>query len=182
MKFFALETDTDALKKRFLTEGEEEVTTVYYHGLSFAFAMIRQTLFTVIIAAIAIGAFISGVPPWGLLVTTFLVWFFFVFLNAFTAYVDWYYDFVIITTDKVVLVNQSSIFKQNIKPINLDNFASVSTDTQFFDIFDFGSVSLHLKEGTGADITLKYIPRAEEVTAILADCVTKYQRRNIQRA
>jgi hypothetical protein len=94
------------------------------------------------------------------------------------AYIDWTYDFIIITTDKVILVDQTSIFKQEIMPLHLENIGGISTFTQYMDIFPFGGISIHLKEGKGGeDVMLKYVPRAKEVAGTLSDVVTTYQRR-----
>jgi len=83
-----------------------------------------------------------------------------------------------ITTDKILLVDQTSIFKREIKPIHLENVGGVSTETQFWDLFRFGALCLHLKEGLGGQsITKKYVPYAQRVAGILSDVVTAYQRR-----
>jgi hypothetical protein len=53
----------------------------------------------------------------------------------------------------------------------------VSTQTQYWNIFPFGIVSVLLKEGLGGDrIVKKFVPRAQEVAAKISEVVTKYQR------
>jgi hypothetical protein len=107
-----------------------------------------------------------------------LLWFVFVFFNLIKAYIDWAYDFILITTDKVILLDQTSFFKREIKPIHIENIGGVSTETQFWDIFPFGTLCIHLKEGMGGqNITKYYVPRARKVAGILSDVVTKYQRK-----
>jgi hypothetical protein len=101
MRIFALETDTEKLKKRFLSEGEQEVMMTYYHGLSFFFASLREMILTIILVAIGIAATVWGVPLGWTVGLLFLLWFVFVFFNLLRAYIDWTYDFILVTTDKI---------------------------------------------------------------------------------
>lgn len=177
MRFFALETDTAKLKRKFISEGEQEVLMTYYHGLSFFFASLREMIITILLVAIGIVAGVWGAPPGWTVGILFLLWFVFVFFNLLKAYIDWAYDFILVTTDKIIFVDQTSIFRQEIKPLNLENVGGVSVQTQYWNIFPFGIVSVHLKEGLGGDrIVKKYVPRAEEVAAKISEVVTKYQR------
>lgn len=178
MRFFALDTNIENIKQRYMAQGEKEIMTVYYHGMSFFFAVIRQTIFTVIIFAIGLAGGIAGIPLGGLIGVLFFIWFFFVFNSILKAYLDWNHDFIFITTDKIVLYDQTSVFHHMVTPINMENFASVSSSTQFFNVFNFGALELNLKEGAGERIVLKYIPHAGHVAAQISQCVTTYQRRN----
>lgn len=177
MRIFALETDTEKLKKRFLSEGEQEVLMTYYHGLSFFFASVREMILTIFLVTAGVVAVMLNAPLGWTVSVLFLLWFVFVFFNLLRAYIDWAYDFILVTTDKIIFVDQTSIFRQEIKPLNLENVGGVSTKTQFWDIFPFGIVSVHLKEGLGGDkIIKKFIPRAQEVAAKISEVVTRYQR------
>ncbi|KKW32576.1 MAG: hypothetical protein UY77_C0019G0025 [Candidatus Uhrbacteria bacterium GW2011_GWA2_53_10] len=180
MHIFALETDVNKIKQRFCHggEGEKEVFMTYYHGLSFFFAILREMLITTVLAALGVAGWIYQWPVWWTVWILASVWFVLVFFNIIKAYIDWAYDFILITTDKIILVDQTSFFKQEIKPIHLENVGAVSTRTQYWDIFPFGVVCIHLKEGLGGDrITKKYIPHASKVAGILSEVVTEYQRR-----
>lgn len=177
MRILALETDVGKIKKQFLSEGEQEVLMTYYHGLSFFFASLREMLLTILLLGIGIAAVSWGAPVVWTIAILFGIWIVFVFFSLLKAYIDWAYDFIFVTTDKVIFVDQTSFFRQEIKPLNLENVGGVSTKTQFWDIFPFGTVSLHLKEGLGGDrIVKKYVPRAQEVAAKISEVVTRYQR------
>jgi hypothetical protein len=177
MRIFALETDTERLKRDFLYEGEREVLTVRYHWFRFFLATLLPALFTILIVAAAIGAWSAGLAGWIAVLAGFLVWLVAVFPALLRSFVDWRYDFAFVTTDKVVLVDQSSLFRQSITPINMENFASVSTETQFWNLLPFGTLHFHLKSGIGQDLLLTHIGRAEHVAAQIANAVTEYQRR-----
>ncbi len=178
MRVFALETDPDKIKRQFLSPGEREVLFTRYHALSFFFACIREILITVALFGIGVFALFQGWPMFWITGALAMTWAVFVFFSIFKAYIDWMYDFIFATTDKVVLVDQTSFIRRKINPIHLDNIGSVTAVTQFWGIFNFGIIKLHLKEGLGGDtITLRYVPNATEVVAKIADVVTNYQRR-----
>lgn len=177
MHIFALETDVGKIKKQFLSEGEQEVLMTYYHGLSFFFASLREIATTIVLFAIGVVAVVWGAPLGWTVGVLFVFWFLFVFFNLLRAYIDWAYDFILVTTDKVIFMDQTSIFRHEITPINMESVGGVSTGTQFWNVFPFGTLTVHLKEGFGNErITKKYVPRAQEVAAKISEVVTKYQR------
>ena len=111
-----------------------------------------------------------------------VIWFFFVFSSLLKIYIDWRYDFIVVTTDKVILVDQTLFFKQQIMPIHVENIGGISTFTQFWDIFPFGGMFIHLKEGLGGkDVEVKYVPHAQVLAGKISDVVTRYQRHNYQK-
>lgn len=179
MKIFALETDIQKIKERYChgRDGECEVLFTRYHGLSFLFAILREIIITIILFTIGImGAVWGWSMDWtiGILV---IVWVIFVFFNVLKAYIDWMYDFIFVTTDKVVLVDQTSFFRREVKPIHIENIGGVSMHTQFGGIFPFGAIHIHLKEGEGGgDIEKYYVPNAENVSSKISAIVTAYQR------
>jgi GNAT superfamily N-acetyltransferase len=59
-----------------------------------------------------------------------------------------------VTNEEVVFVDQSSLFHIKIRQMNLDNVASVSAESQFWNIFPFGKIHFDLKEGVGSSLTL----------------------------
>ena len=179
MQIFALQTDKNEIIRRFCHDhdGECVVLMTHYHGLSFLFASIREIFLTIILLAIGIVAWIFGFPMAWTLGILALLWFVLVFFNVSKAYLDWYYDFIIVTTDKIILVDQTSIFHRDVMPIHIENIGGISSFTQFWNIFPFGGLCIHLKEGRGGkDITKKYIPRSQEVAGKISDVVTRYQR------
>jgi len=178
MRIFALETDIEKIKACFLHAGENEVLTTRFHILSFFFAIIKEVVLTSMLLIFGLAGFMLNWPQnwvWGTIGVVFLGVAFPRFVKF---YIVWMFDFIMITTDKVLLVDQTSIFKREIKPIHLENIGGVSTETQFWDVFRLGALCLHLKEGLGGQsITKKYVPYAGRVAGILSDVVTAYQRR-----
>ena len=178
MRIFALETDTDVLKQEFLMQGEQEVLITFYHWFSFLIAIARDIVATVILIGVGVGAVLFGSAPlsWTIGIIG-AIWFVFVFFHLLRGYIDWAYDCILVTTDKIIFVDQGSIFRREIRPINVESVGGVSTKTQFWNVFPFGIVSIYLKEGVGGGtVEKKYIPHAEKVASIVSDVVTKYQR------
>lgn len=179
MRIFALETDVQKIIRRFCDEGECVRLVSPYHTLSFLFASLRDVVITVLLVGMGMFVWFMGWPMLPTVGILCFAWLVFVFFNFLKAYVDWLYDCLIVTDDKVILVDQTSVFQQEVKPIYVDNIGGISTTTQFWNVFPFGTVKIHLKEGLGGDtLSLKYVPRAEEVAAIISGIVTTYQRKN----
>lgn len=177
MHLFALETNVRKLKERFLSTEEREVRTVFYHGFRFLSTVLRDVLWTMLIVVIAVGLSFAGLPLFWIFPAAVIVWLFIVFRSLLRAYIDWKYDFILITTDKVIVVDQSSLFHQKVTPMNLENFASASAETQFWNLFPFGVLHFRLKEGVGDGVNLRYIPNAHDVAACISDAITTFQRR-----
>ena len=177
MRLFALETDIEKLKRRFLSSEEREIQTVFFHGFRFFLVLLRDILWTLLLIALAILAGYAGLSLAWLIPGAFFLWLIFTFRSLLRAYIDWRYDFILITTDKVIVVDQSSLFHQKVTPMNLENIASVSAETQFWDLFPFGVLHFNLKEGTGNGVNFRYIPHAHDVASSISDVTTTFQRR-----
>lgn len=177
MHIFALETDRSKILDRFCHEGECVIRMTYFHGMRFFLAILKEVGITAaLLGIVATGAYFS----WNMWWTSGIVgalWVGLAFFPMLKSYIDWYYDYIILTTDKVVLVDQTSLFKQEIKPIHIENIGSVATETQFLNLFNFGRIIINLKEGEGGQKIIKtYVPNAKEFAGLISDVVTKYQR------
>jgi len=177
MRILALETDAEKIKKQCLSEGEEVVLMTYYHALSFLFATLREIFITVTFFLIGVGLWYIDAPMVWVTGILFTLWFFFIFFNLMKAWIDWRYDFILVTTDKLVLVDQTSLIRQKINPIHLENIGSIASETQYWNLFGFGKVIVNLKEGEGGQfLRLSFVPNADQVASKISQTVTYYQR------
>ena len=177
MKIFALETNEQKLIKSFLSHGEEVILRVKFSSFLFILRTFKAILFTLIFVAVDVGLTSVGFPlVWDSLIL-FVFWLFFVFFRWLTAFIDWKFDVLLVTSEEVVVVDQSSLFHAHIRQMNLDNIASVSAETQFWNLFPFGKLHFDLKEGTGRALVLPYIPLATKVASVISDTIVAYQRR-----
>lgn len=178
MRIFALETDIKKVKDRFLTSGEHEIFTVHPHVMSFIWHIMWEIFVTVVLAASATYFVVEDILPISLTLTIFVAgWFLFVFFGLIEAYIDWKYDFIFLTTDKLIIVDQMSLFRKSITPINLENLGDVAAQTQWLNLFNFGIIHFALKEGSGPEIKLSFMPAADQLVAKIAEQITLYQRR-----
>lgn len=177
MRIFALETDNEKLAKSLITKEEDILLQIRFHPFLFIMRAVVWLFFTALIAAAGYGAWYVGLPLNVAVGAAAAVWFIFVFWRFLTAFIDWRFDVLILTSEKLVVVDQSSIFRRKIRQMNLENIATVSVDTQFWNILPFGIISFDLKEGVGQSLELKYIPHAPKVAAVINDALIAFEHR-----
>ncbi len=178
MRIFALETNIERIKERFLTKGEHEIFTAHPHGISFAWNIAWEICVTAVLLSASMYAVSQGVLSAATATTIFAIgWFAFVFFGLIEAYINWKYDFIFLTTDKLVIVDQASLFRKFITPISLENLGDVMSQTQWLDLFNFGIIHLALKEGNGPEIKLSFMPHADKLVSKISSQITLYQRR-----
>lgn len=177
MRFLALDTDIVRMQAKFLSPAETHVMTVFYHPFVLILKVIRGLLLSLLILGIA-GVMVAFTDlPVNLIVGLWcLVWLVTVPWPIVRSYIDLNYDFIYVTSDKLILVDQSTIVRQTITQMNMENVASVSSQTQLLNLFPFGIVRFQLKEGTGQEMKLRFIPHADVVADRISDAVTAYQR------
>lgn len=182
MRLFALQTNVNTLAKRFCEADEKVHHITRYHGLAFLGAIVKNTFLTVLIAAAA-GAAIWFAAPIGLVLSVAAgMWFVLVFFSILRAYLDWSYDVIIITSEKVIFVDQTSIFHRSITPVHVDNIGAIHTETQFANLLPFGILKISLKQGENKEFVRDYVPDVEQVAAAISSIVTQYQRSRGQEA
>lgn len=180
MKILALETDNEKAKKEILLSDEEEILSVRYHGLWFVARLMSPIVFLLIIGiAYAIPSFIFGIAfgfNWIAILSLLVVCVFVTFFPSLKAWIDWKYDGIILTDKRLIILNQTSIFKEDNRKMDLENVASVRAITQYWNVFPFGKLHIDLKEGVGRSIELPFVPNAARVARCISECVCKVQK------
>lgn len=178
MRFFALDTDiVERVRLRYCSESEKEIFLTHFHWMSFFFRTMREFLITMALGILVALAFAFDWPMLQGFLIAGSAWVVFVFFRILKALIDWRYDFLLLTSERMLIIDQTSFFQQKQQQIHLENIGGVSTSTQFLDIFPFGEITLHLKEGLGGDVVnILYVPEAERKASVIADTVAKYQR------
>lgn len=171
MRLFAIETNVEELKKKFIVENEKAVHVTHMHFLAFLVNIFWQTIMMAILAyAVLFGMAQGIIAPdfgfWTLVVFGLIYAYFFS-----SAHVAWKCNFIIITTQKVVLVEQRSMFFQKINPVHFTNINNTRVESQFAGIFKCGVLFIELKIGQqgGAHVQLKneYVPKPNDIAAII---------------
>lgn len=171
MRLFAIETNAEELKKKFIVENEEAVHVTHKHFLVFIVNVFWQTIVTAALTYVAMLGLAQGWMTMDIAAWTLGIWYviYLYFLSA--AHVAWKCNFIIITTQKVVLVEQRSMFYQKINPIHFTNINNTRVESQFAGIFKCGILFIELKVGQqgGAHVQLKneYVPKPNDIAAII---------------
>ncbi len=177
MKFLALQTNVGELKKQYIPEGEHEIMTVSRHPIRF---VIDFFFYTVIVFVIGYGLS-AGVLFWegdqgalvfaGLLALLGIVYFFAI-LNS---YISYRYNFLIITSDKIVVVGHTSFFGQKMDSVHLASILNTRFRTQFFGIVRCGILEIHMNELAGGGVmrtlVLPYIPSPDTVASAIENAM-----------
>lgn len=178
MKIFALETNIEKVKERFLAPGEHEIFLARPHIFLFLMRSIWRFVMTALLLFVGIYSVTIGLVSAEISVAFFFsTWVIFVFLGWVEAFIDWRYDFIFLTTDKLIIVEQMSLFRKSITPISIENLGDVLTQTQWLNLFNFGIIRFALKEGNGPEIVLRFMPHADALVAKISEQITLYQRR-----
>jgi hypothetical protein len=179
MKLFAVETNLGRLKAQFVNETEQEILSIYKH-IYYFYQSAFPVCFFYLMFLTGIGAMaVSGILPEailfaaaaGTLVAGFLL---------LSAYANWRYDFILFTTDKMVIFD-CALFRQSIEPVNLEHLSSVTGETKFGNLFGFGTLHFMLKdEHTRPELVADYIPDIAVTSARISDIITDFQRRKMR--
>ncbi len=180
MHIFALETDKEKLKRSFCGPEEKIVCIVNFHGFLFAVKAVVASFWTALIIGVVIAGSTFGLPAGILTGVAVLLWLLLIVRPLFRSFIDWKFDLLILTNGKLVVINQSSIFRQHVRQMNLENIASVNVETQFGNIFPFGRLCFDLKEGIGARVCLNYIPHPYHVSSCISDALIQYAKSQVQ--
>lgn len=179
MRFLALEADLRKLKRQFIAEGEEELLATTRH----AFTFILPMLWIVPLTAISIFAAATGLGmgmDFLFVSVSLYSWFAVALVLAMRAFIEWRYNFIVVTTEKIVVVDHRFVFSQMIRPIPLENVATTHTGSQYLGIGNCGYVTLHLSEvesGTNTQVRLDRLPKPDVIAGVIENArVLKNQR------
>ena len=172
MKFLALETNPRKLSEPFVVEGEKELLVTSHHFFLFFTRMILAGIITLL--AIGLGVLAATFLP--LLVTTIwiLVWGCYFLLQFLRHFVAWRYNFLIVTSDKIVLVEHRMFFHQAITPIHLTDIFSTAIESQYWGIVRCGSLRIAFKElaaGKRKELVVSHLPNPGGIAGIIDNAI-----------
>ena len=166
------------MRKAFIeSETEEELGICRYHFLLFLLPFLLHLPMSA--AAIVIlyvgGSVFNGTGT--LFYYLFLIlWLLFSFFQLLKHFVAWRFNSIIITSEKIILIQYKSVFYRDIDPIPLDNIISVRAETQFLGIFNCGILHFHLKEREAAstrELHFSYLKYAERYAGIIQKAIAR---------
>ncbi len=176
MRIFALETNRERLVQHVTSPGAKVLLCVCYHWVLFAVRFIVSMIVLALLigADLLISEFIDLPILWVQAVFALPI-LLFVVIPIINAFIDWQFDCLILTSDELIVIDQTSIVKVKIRQMDLDNVASVAFESQFWNLLGFGKLVFELKEGTGKSLVLPYIPHADRVSSMISNAVSAHQ-------
>ncbi len=184
MRFLALQTDVNVLKKQFILQDEQEILTTTHHPFVFLFPAFGTTLIALPLIALIGYAFVAA-PSTNLeLLTgiTLLIAMLVYGYLLFKWYIDWCYNFLIVTTDKIIVITHMSIFYQHVNPIHLDNLMSVKCESRFLGVWHCGLLHITLREkqkgGPNVDVVVHYIHKPETIASAIEHGMSLLQQKS----
>lgn len=179
MRFFALETDLRKTVYSLKGRDEPAILFVQRHWMPLVFAVLRAAASLAACVAVVLLLRTVGVEaPWsGVPILAWLAW---AAVDGLRAYIDWRYTFLFMTAEKLVFVEQHLWTWRRLTPITLNNVLSVTVESQFWELFPFGSLCVHLRDPNLTSIVFRYAPRPQRIARKIAKVVTSYNRNRSQ--
>lgn len=182
MRFLALQTDIGLLKKQFIPEGENEILTVTRHFMKFFTEFFGMTSFALLITttlSFGVQFLIGTLEP--ILVYGFIaIIFVFYAYQIVKSYIAWRYNFLIVTSEKLIIIHHESFLHEYVNTIHLDNIRSTRFESQFFGIFRCGILSIDLLELAGGStqvLVLSYIPAPDTIASAIEHAIALKQQK-----
>ena len=159
-----------------MSRNEELVLAVRYSRFIYLLGIVAQILVTLIVIGITTALLLyTALPAQWVLLSTSIIWVLFVLFPILYKYIHWFYSFVLVTKERLVIVNQVSIVHREVTEVSLENFARVAAETQFWNVFPFGILHFTMREENSEPVSLHYVPHAEDAAKKIADVVTTFQ-------
>ena len=181
MHILALETNLGKLKKQFLAEGEEELLSTTRHIFAFLIPIFWSSLLTIFLLSAGIAAIATGIVAAPLASLFLLAWLLFFLYQIAATVIHWRYHFLVVTTEKVVVIKHRSFFYQDIFPLHLENIISTRSESQFFGIGNCGTVQLTLEQkkelGSSQEVIVDYLPRPSVVAGVIENAIVLKKQR-----
>lgn len=175
MRIFALETNANVIKRRFIVEGEDELVTTAHHWVVFFAHSLLSYIVMAVLAAIGYAVMLSGVLPPDIALWLLVLWYVILFFITVNAFIQWKCNLLIVTTHKIIEVHQRSFFYAKITPTSLDNISSAHSESQFWGLFRVGKVYISLKQrlqGSSQEIVMNYMPAPSEIVSIIENALS----------
>lgn len=158
-----------------LHPGEKILLTLHHHWIS----IVGPALFTFffLIFPLAVFPFARGAENAELLVPFFFLlsslWLLIILLIGLSLWIDWYLDSLIVTTERVVNINQEGLFRHEVSEFRLERVQDVTIEVPHFLATILGYGNLTIQTAGEINFSIKEIPRVKEAK----DAILKYSKR-----
>lgn len=102
-----------------------------------------------------------------------LIWFLVVLLVAFSFWIDWYLDALVVTTKRIANINQRGLFRHEISEFRLERVQDVTIETPHFLATLLGYGNLVIQTAGEINVSIKEVPHTKEAK----DLILKYSKK-----
>lgn len=120
--------------------------------------------------------FLESVTGYALFVLFISAYYLFIILFTFTNFIDYYLDVWIVTSERVVNIEQKGLFRRELSEKELGRMQDITSDVKGFwaSLLEYGDVIIQTA-GETSHFVFKQVPHAEEVTRAISNVVAKYR-------
>lgn len=134
-------------------------------------------MFFFVIIPLAVFPFVLGAENTELLLPLFLflssLWLLVALLVGFSFWIDWHLDCLIVTTERVININQEGLFRHEVSEFRLERVQDVTIEIPHFLATVLGYGNLTIQTAGEINFSIKEIPRLKEAK----DMILKYSRK-----
>jgi hypothetical protein len=111
------------------------------------------------------------------------IYFLFIWMFLFNNFIDYYLDVWIVTTERIINIEQKNLFHRTIAEKNLDRMQDITSEVSGIipTFLNYGTVHIQTA-GTTERFIFKDVPNAPEVTQHILRIVDMHKQRAIKRA
>jgi hypothetical protein len=164
--------------------GEKIMLTLRRHWFVLFLIVARFVLFAVIPVLIFIFLYfeepeiLEGDISTPLLILSCSLYYLFIWMFLFNNFIDYYLDVWVVTTERIINIEQKNLFSRTISEKNLDRMQDITSEVKGIlkTFLNYGTIYIQTA-GTTERFIFKDVPNAPQVTQQILKIVEDYRRR-----
>jgi len=181
--------------ERDLKPGEKIVLRVRRHWASFVLSLIQPIIVLAFITACLVGLVWMGTLAFATDVVNLVIWgifailyFYYIFVKILNYWIDWKYDEDVITTERIIDVDQNYLFGRDIGVADLDNIEDISVRHEgiFSTLFNYADIDIQTagsnttKFHGGRTFEMKDVPNPIQIQKIVSEAVLVFREKKFR--
>lgn len=178
-----------------LKPGEKIVLRVRRHWVSFALSMVRPFVILVFVTLLMIVSFYFEVMSFADDFVNLVLWgvfgvlyFYYIFVRMLNYWIDWKYDEDVVTTERIIDVDQNYLFGRDVGIAELDNIEDISVRHEgiFSTVFNYADIDIQTagsnttKIQGGRTFEMKDVPNPIQIQKIISEAVLAFREKKFR--
>ncbi len=149
----------------------------FSHFITMFFLAIIPAIFLVIVYATPIEITSSGRSIYSLVTFFYIAWIFILWMIGFVLWTDYYLDTWIVTSDKVINVEQKGLFRREISILHIDKIQDVTSDVRgaIKTFINYGDVKVQTA-GKQNDFIIRNVADPDTIREKLGEAIIKFKQ------